>query len=337
LAARPQTTRAIALRPTGKSKNVEARNTPVINWLRIALGALLFSVNTVVHVLVLFIAALLKAILRVKALQRICDRMLIAVAESWIDVNTWMIRTLTRTRMVVESSADLSYTGHYLVLANHQSWVDIPILQATFNRRIPFLRFFLKSQLKWVPLLGLAWWALDFPFMKRYSREKLAKHPELAGRDLETTRRACEKFRGIPISVLIFAEGTRFTTFKQELQRSPHRHLLKPKAGGVAFVLEAMGDALHSIIDVTIVYPHGKPTFADLFANRIPEVHIHARRRAIPPELTRGDYQNDSAARELAAQWINGVWNEKDDLLTRALEAEQRQPEGERRMADGGR
>lgn len=292
----------------------------LIAWLRIAVGAVLFAVNTVIHVMLVFIAALLKAVLRVKALQRVCDRMLMSVAESWIALNTLMISRMTHTRIVVESSAELSYTGHYLVLSNHQSWVDIPILQAVFNRKIPFMRFFLKSQLIWVPLLGLAWWALDFPFMKRYSREKLAQHPELAGRDLETTRRACEKFRGIPISILIFAEGTRLTAQKHELQRSPFRHLLKPKAGGVAFVLEAMGDALHAVLDVTIAYPNGRPTFADLFANRIPEVRVSVRQREIPSALMRGDYENDPAARSAAQEWINGVWNEKDERLSAALE-----------------
>jgi 1-acyl-sn-glycerol-3-phosphate acyltransferase len=230
-----------------------------------------------------------------------------------------MIRGMTRLRIIVESSATLSADGHYLVLANHQSWVDIPVLQAVFNRRIPLLRFFLKSQLIWVPLLGLAWWALDFPFMKRYSREKLAKHPELAGRDVEATRRACEKFRGVPISMLNFVEGTRLTRLKHDRQQSPYRHLLKPKAGGVAFVLEAMGDALHSVLDVTIAYPHGSPTFGDLFADRIPEVRVYVRQREIPAELRRGDYQNDPAARERAQAWINTVWIEKDECLSKAL------------------
>ncbi len=291
----------------------------MIVWLRVALGAVLFSVNTVVHVLVLLVAALLKAVFRMRVVRRVCDRMLMRIAESWIGVNTLMIRTMTRTRFVVQSNAALSYTGHYLVLANHQSWVDIPILQAIFNRRIPLLRFFLKSQLIWVPLLGLAWWALDFPFMKRYSREKLAKHPELAGRDIETTRRACEKFRGIPISILNFAEGTRFTALKRDRQQSPYRHLLKPKAGGVAFVLEAMGDSLHAILDVTIAYPHGIPTFGDLFADRIPEVRVYVRQREIPCELVRGDYQSDPAARERAQAWINALWIEKDERLSGAM------------------
>lgn len=291
----------------------------MIAWLRITIGVLLFSVNTVAHVLPLLLVALFKALLRFPAAQQVCDQILISIAESWIAVNTVMVRKLTRMRIVVDLPATLSHTGHYLVLANHQSWVDIPVLQAVFNRRIPFIRFFLKSQLIWVPLLGLAWWALDFPFMKRYSREMLARHPELAGRDLETTRRACRKFRGRPISVLIFPEGTRMTPFKHETQRSPFRHLLKPRAGGVGFVLEAMGDALHTIIDVTIAYPAGKPTFADLFANRIPEVRVDVRERQIPAELIGGDYENDPHARSRVQTWINEVWSEKDESLSGML------------------
>src|SRR6185436_13395597 len=106
-------------------------------------------------------------------------------------------------------------------------------------------------------LLGLAWWALDFPFMKRYTKQQLAKRPELAGRDIEATRRACAKFMHIPVSIMNFVEGTRFTRAKHDSQESPFQFLLKPKAGGVAFVLDAMGRALQSILDVTIVYPNG--------------------------------------------------------------------------------
>ena len=294
----------------------------MVAWLRITIGAVLFSVNTVAHVLPLLLVALFKALLRFPAAQTACARMLISLAESWIGVNTQMIRRLTHTRIEAELPPGLSYAGHYLVLANHQSWVDIPVLQAVFNRKIPFVRFFLKSQLIWVPFLGLAWWALDFPFMKRYSRETLARHPELAGRDLETTRRACRRFRGMPISVLIFPEGTRMTPRKHEMQRSPFHHLLKPKAGGVAFVLEAMGDALHTIIDVTIAYPSGKPTFADLLANRIPEVRVTVRERQIPAELISGDYENDRHARSRVQTWINEVWRDKDEAISNSLSAE---------------
>lgn len=292
----------------------------IVDWARIALGMTLFLLSTLVHVLVLLLVALIKAISRIDPVRRICDRVLIGIAENWIAINSRTIGSLTDTRIHTQVEAPLKYDGHYLVIVNHQSWVDIPILQAVFNRRIPFLRFFLKSQLIWIPFLGLAWWALDFPFMKRYSREMLERRPELAGRDMETTRRACEKFRGMPVSILIFAEGTRFTQAKHAQQGSPYAQLLKPKAGGVAFVLEAMGDALHTVLDVTIAYPGGRPSFADLFANRISEVRLDIREYPIPSDIVKGSYEHDAAARERAQTWINEIWLEKDARLAAFLE-----------------
>ena len=286
-----------------------------MSWLRIPFGALLLATNTLLHVPPLLLVALIKALLPVQFIRRGCDGLLMAIAASWIGANTTMIRWFTRMRLVLDIDATLQPRGHYLVLANHQTWVDIPILQAALNRRVPLLRFFLKSQLFWVPLLGLAWWALDFPFMKRYSRQQLEKRPELAGRDVEATRRACAKFMHIPVAVMNFVEGTRFTPEKHDKQASPFKHLLKPKAGGVAFVLDAMGPALHSILDVTIVYPDTRPTMLDLFADRVGAVRVHIRERPIPAQLLGGDYQNDPAFRERAQGWLNEVWSEKDRMI----------------------
>ena len=227
--------------------------------LRLVLISLLIAANTVLHVLPLLLVALVKALLPFDRLRRASNPLLTGLAESWIGVNSWMMDRFTGMRVDVQEDAVLQVDGHYLVLANHQSWVDILVLQKVFNRRIPLLRFFLKRQLFWVPLLGLAWWALDFPFMGRYSRKQIARRPELAGRDIEATRRACEKFRAIPVAIMNFVEGTRFTPAKHATQGSPYRHLLKPKSGGVAFVLDAMGEGLHAILDVTIAYPGGRP------------------------------------------------------------------------------
>ena len=203
----------------------------------------------------LLLVAVVKALLPSDRLRRASNPVLTGVAESWIGVNNWMMDRFTGTRVGVEEDAALQVDGHYLVLANHQSWVDILVLQKVFNRRIPLLRFFLKRQLFWVPVLGLAWWALDFPFMGRYTRKQIAKNPELGRRDIEATRRACAKFRDIPVAVMNFVEGTRFTPEKHAGQASPYRHLLRPKSGGVAFVLDAMGEGLHALLDVTIAYP----------------------------------------------------------------------------------
>jgi 1-acyl-sn-glycerol-3-phosphate acyltransferase len=264
---------------------------------------------------------LIKALLPSQRLRVASNPLLTGLAESWIGVNNWMWDRFTDTRLSVRGEGGLQVDGHYLVLANHQSWVDILVLQKVFNRRIPLLRYFLKRQLFWVPLLGMAWWALDFPFMGRYTPKQIARRPELAGRDIAATRRACEKFRAIPVAIMNFVEGTRFTPDKHAKQASPYRYLLKPKSGGVAFVLDAMGEGLHAILDVSIAYPAGSPSLLDLLANRIPEVRVQLRERPIPEAMLRGDYQNDRAFRAQFQQWMNGLWREKDEDMARLLES----------------
>ena len=288
-------------------------------WLRVVVIVLLIALNTLVHVPPLVLLALVKGVLPSTRLRRAFNPLLTGLAESWIAVNTAMMDAFTRTRFRIELPAGLRRDGHYLVLANHQSWVDIVVLQKAFNRRIPLLRFFLKRQLFWVPVLGLAWWALDFPFMGRYSRQQIARNPELGRKDMETTRKACEKFSDIPVSVMNFVEGTRFTEAKHASQQSPYRHLLKPKSGGVAFVLDAMGSGLESVLDVTLVYPGGRPSMIDLIGNRVPDVVVQVRQRPIPAALIGGDYQNDRAFRVAFQHWINGLWQEKDQALAALL------------------
>ena len=296
-------------------------------FIRLPLAMLLLALNTVLHVLALFSLTFLKLLSPMRTIRLACSRALVAVAESWIGVNNILFGVFTRIRWQIEGLDGLRRNGNYLVLCNHQSWVDIPVLQKVFNRRIPFLRFFLKSQLIWVPLLGPAWWALDFPFMKRYSRETLARHPELQGRDREATRRACEKFRHMPVSVMNFVEGTRFTPAKHDAQSSPYRHLLRPKAGGLAFVLDAMGDALHAILDVTIVYPEGPCTMMDLIAGRVHDIRVHVRELPIEAGLT-GDYDEDAAFRGRVKLWVNTLWREKDAQAARMYAAANPTPKG---------
>ena len=286
--------------------------------IRVPLVVLLLVLNVLLHVLPLFALTLAKLLLPLARFRRACSRGLVAIAESWIGVNNALFELFTHIRWQVDGLDGLRHDANYLVLANHQSWVDIPVLQKILNRRIPFLRFFLKSQLIWVPLLGPAWWALDFPFMKRYSRETLAKHPELQGKDRAATRHACAKFRQLPVSVMNFVEGTRFAPAKHDAQGSPYRHLLRPRAGGVAFVLDAMGDGLQAILEVAIVYPGGPCSLSDLIAGRLREVRVSLRQRPIEPGL-RGDYERDEAYRQHFQAWINALWREQDARIGRLL------------------
>ncbi|MGA7296166.1 MAG: acyltransferase [Rhodanobacteraceae bacterium] len=284
--------------------------------LRIPLVMLLLLLNSVLHIVPLMVLALTKVIVPIKALRKLLSRVLGLIAESWIGVNNTLFKLFTHIHWQVDGLKGLRRDGNYLVLCNHQSWVDIAVLQKVFNRRIPFMRFFLKQELIWVPLLGPAWWALDFPFMKRYSRQTLLRHPELQGKDREATRKACEKFRHMPVAVMNFAEGTRFTPAKHDAQKSPFRYLLRPKAGAVAFVLDAMGTALHAVLDVTIVYPEGPCTMMDLIMGRVHAVNVHVRERQLTPDLI-GNYDEDPAFRGRIKAWLTTVWREKDAQAAR--------------------
>ncbi|HEY7906747.1 MAG TPA: acyltransferase [Wenzhouxiangella sp.] len=291
----------------------------VLTIMRQVGATALLATNSVVHIAPLLLIALVKFVVRIKPVTRACDRGLMGLVASWISVNSWMMAHLTHTKIEVTGLPERQLDGHFLVISNHQSWVDIPVLQRVFNRRLPMLRFFLKSQLIWVPILGLAWWALDFPFMKRYSREQIAKRPELAGKDLETTQRACDKFANIPVSVVNFVEGTRFRASKQEAQGADFTHLLKPRAGGTAFVLNAMGETLDTLVDVTIAYPNGRGELMDLFANRIDTIRVHIQTLAIPERFRGGDYHTDPVYRAEFQAWLNDLWAKKDQTLTQLL------------------
>jgi 1-acyl-sn-glycerol-3-phosphate acyltransferase len=243
---------------------------------------------------------------------------LTSIASGWVAINNLNQRLLSKTAVQVEGPQSYSLEKKYLVVANHQSWVDILVLQRIFHRRIPFLKFFIKKELRWFPVLGQAWWALDFPFMKRYSKKVLQKKPHLKGKDLEITRKACEKFKTMPVSIMNFVEGTRFSVRKHRQQQSPYQNLLKSKAGGIAYVLTTMGDQLNAILDVTIVYPQKARSFWSFVCGEVDEIKVRIRSLPVTQDLL-GDYLMDQSYREQFQIWLNDLWSEKDRCIQEML------------------
>ena len=275
----------------------------------------LLLLNTLVLICPLLVFALLKLVLPGRG-RDYASWAVMWVAETWSEIDKAIFALCIPTQWDIRGVENLRKDTSYLAVSNHQSWVDIPALIESLNRRTPFFKFFLKKELIWVPLLGLAWWALDYPFMKRYSKAFLAKHPELKGKDLEITKAACELFKRQPVTVVNYLEGTRFSDAKRQAQQSPYRYLLKPKAGGVAFVLAALGDQLDALLDVTIVYPGNKaPGFWDLLNGSISRVIIDIQVRELDPGLWAGDYENDPEFRQTVQAWVNQLWLDKDQRI----------------------
>ena len=285
--------------------------------LRGALAACLLLLNILFWVPWLLTLALVKLVLPFKRVRLWLDPWILRIAEAWIAGNSGWMRLTQPLCWEVSGLDNLSPRQWYLVVCNHQSWVDILVLQHVLNRRIPLLKFFLKKELIWVPIMGLAWWALEFPFMQRHSEAYLKQHPEQRGKDAATTRAACQKYALVPTSVMNFLEGTRFTPAKHARQRSPYRHLLKPKAGGVTLALEAMGERFSAVLDITLVYPDGVPTFWHFLQGRMARVVVQVRTLPVPKAAA--DAKPEQALRNLCQTWVNQLWHDKDAELARIL------------------
>jgi len=288
----------------------------MLHFLPAPLKGVLAAVSIVLNTLVLFPAlllfALIKLVIPVIPIRKACTLVLNRIAWLWIGFNNVVMDTLHRVQWDIRGAEKLDMKHWYFVTCNHQSWADIPAIQYVLNSRIPLLKFFLKKELIWVPLLGVAWWALDFPFMHRHTKEQIARRPELKGKDIAATQAACEKFRYTPVTVFNFMEGTRFTAAKHDSQSSPYKHLLKPRAGGTAFVLQAMGDMIHTMLDVTIVYPDSRANFWDYLCGRIGRIIIDIRTREIPPRFLGMDYDSNRETRADFQRWVSDIWAEKD-------------------------
>ncbi|MCC1496694.1 acyltransferase [Alcanivorax sp. 1008] len=282
---------------------------------------LLLLLNTLVLIGPLLLLALLKLVMPTRGSRALLSRSVMWVAETWAEGCKAIFALMTPTRWEISGAETLRRDSSYLIVSNHQSWVDIPALIQAFNRKTPYFKFFLKKELIWVPFLGLAFWALDYPFMKRYSKEFLARRPDLKGQDLAITRAACEKFRDLPVTIVNYLEGTRFTPAKQAAQQSPYRHLLRPKSGGIAFVLAALGEQIDALLDVTVVYDdEPAPGFWALLSGQVARVRVDILIRDLDPALWQGDYENDPVFRQYMHDWVAHLWRDKDARIHALLE-----------------
>jgi 1-acyl-sn-glycerol-3-phosphate acyltransferase len=282
--------------------------------LRGLLTVLLLLVNLCVWGTAVLLVALLKLITRGETRRWIILRAA-RLGERWAGGNDRIFDSLLPTRWDIRGLERIDHDGHFLIISNHISWVDIFALFRAFNRRAPLLRFFLKQVLIWFPIAGQACWALEFPFMKRYSPQYLERHPEKRGTDLATTRKACERYRRIPVSIVNFVEGTRFTADKHAAQEAPYLHLLRPRIGGVGFVLAALGDQLEAMFDVTLAYPDHDTSFWHFVCGRLPRIIVHVRRIDIPTQFFSDAITEPGPLRDQFALWIEELWRQKDELL----------------------
>lgn len=277
-----------------------------------------FVINLVFWAIPIYAVIFLKLI-PIPVWQGWCTDLMHFLCKCWQSMNVFLAEGMQARRWHIHSHTTLSKQGKYVVVCNHQTWNDIYAMMRVIGSDVPFFKFFIKQELIWVPILGLVWWALDYPFMKRYSKAQLRENPELAGKDLETAKKSCEKYRRQPVTVLNYVEGTRFTPAKHDAQGSPYTHLLKPKTGGLALAVAALGDQPIRLLDVTIAYHDGAKGFWEFMRGDMREVSVDIREVPIPEGWHDGDYAQDREFRAAAQQWMAALWQAKDARISYML------------------
>lgn len=291
--------------------------TAIIRLLRGTWNSLWLLSLTVFFTIPFYIVVFFKLLIPIKPFRDACSKVLEKIAITWSKGVNWMVTLTTGIRWDVRGADELNIKEWTLVTSNHLSFIDVWAMLKAATGPVPFYKFFIKRELLYVPLLGLCWWGMDYIFMRRYSKEKLAKNPELKNKDIETTRRTIKRIAH-PTSIVNYLEGTRNTAKKHAAQASPYQHLLKPKSGGVAYMLGVMDGRIRDHVDVTIVYP-GK-TEKDLgmwnfLAGDFQHIIVDLHHTKIPEEVLFGDYENDPEYRAAVQSWVTNAWQRKDALI----------------------
>lgn len=277
-----------------------------------------FTLNLTLWGLIVTSCGVLK-LLPWRWLNRRCSQLAHWAYRRWSYHNRQLMALFNPVQWQLSGLTELSTDRWYLLISNHKSWLDIPVLSQFALERIPEPKFFLKEELKWVPFIGSASWALDMPFMKRYSQAQIRNNPALQGQDIETTRKSCEKFRHQPTTIINFVEGSRVTPAKQRAKNSPFRYLLPAKAGGIAFTLASMGSQFDAVLDITLIYPDNpRHVLLDMLMGRLQRVVLQVEVLPVDDSII-GDYFQDEAFRQRFQLWLNQRWQQKDQRIAAYL------------------
>ena len=287
-----------------------------MSLLRGIVVILLIACVTVLVCIPLFSMAVISFLLPA-GVARVWKRWMELWVFTWTGFNRWLFKAIRLTDIQLQwDAADTVSTDQwYLVVSNHQTWSDILILQTILWNRVPQIKFFTKEQLIWIPFIGIGMYVLGFPYVKRATKEQIARNPELKGSDRESIRTACRRFREYPSTLLNFIEGTRFTPAKHERQRREFTHLLNPKVGGLSYVVSDMGSTFHRLLDITIHYPGGVPTFWAFLQGKCRHVTVIVGTHALPADVVTQTEEREQRRR--LASWIDTLWHAKDQHLQR--------------------
>ena len=268
-------------------------------------SALVIATATVLVCIPLYVLGVIRLIVPISSFRRVLAYPMDVVIDVWVSSFRWLIRICRLIDIEVELPPQLNDRRDWqVIVCNHQSWVDIVILQVSFRDVAPVLKFFTKHELIWVPFVGLAMWFLGFPYVYRASSRGSRLSATKREINESVLKREGKRFLDKPVAVINFVEGTRFTPVKRDSRGSPYENLLQPRRGGLLQTLVVLEDRVETVLNATIRYRGRVPGFWDLLSGQTDGVQLVVEEISKP-----------STDQETLTNWLNDLWNEKDRQL----------------------
>jgi 1-acyl-sn-glycerol-3-phosphate acyltransferase len=293
-------------------------NTPVqiiLNLLYGFFGLLSFlfiTVHLAFWIVPIVILALIKLVVPVQFVKELSYRIMVWIYGTAVRINDFLLFKLVRNKIQIRSKETLKTDRNYLILSNHRSWADILILQSVLNRKTPPIRFIVKWELIFMPIVGLICWAYEYPFVKRKSLKYTSPKSGKSKNDFHVIRNKIDKMSANHLSLINFVEGTRFKILKSEKYAAGFKHLLNPHAGGLFNILKNYGDRLDELLNFTIVYKCRQPIFWKLLGGRCRHIIVDLQKVQMKELLNRLGACDGDVNFVRVSEWLNDLWQEKD-------------------------
>jgi 1-acyl-sn-glycerol-3-phosphate acyltransferase len=265
-----------------------------VNNIVSLLSALWVAVNLLIGFTLLLPVSVIRWLIPLPAVSRWCFFIVDHVYRLAVKVDSFWMMKVVGIELIIKGKANTDRAP--VVICNHQSWFDIALVQEVITGNGPIIKFLVKREIAWVPIIGWICLALNFPRLRRSKKDGARVS------DFSIIQKATKTHGDETGALLIFPEGTRFSELKKSKQKSPYQHLLKPKTGGLNVITQHAG-ADTSLIDVTIDY-HQK------------DIWIWDCLHGDPSKITITLDHYKLAEIDDIETWLNNRWLAKDKILS---------------------
>lgn len=259
------------------------------------ISALWVAINLLFNCLLVLPVSIISLLIPLPIVSRTANYIVDRIYRNAVWLDSFWMQDVVGIELVIKGEPNKDKSP--VVICNHQSWFDIPLVQEVITGKGPIIRFLIKREIAWIPIIGWICLLLNFPRLHR-SGNRNAK-----ASDFSIIQKESKNHGNGTGALLIFPEGTRFTGDKKKTQNAPYKNLLKPKAGGLKMIQKhAAPDS--TLIDITIDY-HQK------------DVNIWKCLHGNPKKITITlEHFKLSDIVDVKA-WLNNRWMVKDGLLSK--------------------